>query len=222
MGVGAAQTAPTPMKNKAPPNNLIFGEMNMEYLVVDLEATCSDDGSVTAENMEIIEIGACWASSSGEVLHRFQHFVRPLVNPVLTPFCIALTGISQNDVDGAPLFAAAAEKLNCFVEEHRASHSVWMSWGAYDLKQLIKDSSLHQVECPISLPHQNAKKAFAKIQKIGKEVGMSKACDLVGRPLFGQHHRGLDDAINIAGLLPWILGTRYLKNKSDLEGPTCR
>ena len=190
----------------------------MEYLVVDLEATCSDDGSVTVENMEIIEIGACWATPSGEVLHQFQHFVRPLVNPILTPFCMKLTGISQRDVDEAPKFAIVAEKLNRFVEEHRGPHSVWVSWGAYDFKQLVKDSELHQVKFPISFPHLNVKKAFAKVQKIGKEVGMSKACDLVGRPLAGQHHRGLDDAINVAGLLPWILGAQYLKNNSGLGG----
>lgn len=194
----------------APPNNLIVG-IDMKYLVVDLEATCSDDGSITAENMEIIEIGACWASPSGEVLQRFQQFVKPLVNPTLTPFCRTLTGISQSDIDAAPLFATAAEKLFRFAEEHSVPQSVWMSWGAYDLKQLVKDSSLHEVKFPIAFPHQNAKKMFAKIQKIGKEVGMAKACELAGFSLLGQHHRGLDDAVNIARLLPFILGHSQLR-----------
>ncbi|MES8989501.1 exonuclease, partial [Cutibacterium acnes] len=56
-------------------------------LVVDLEATCADDGSIAPEDMEIIEIGAGWATESGVVLERFQHLVRPLVRPILTPFC---------------------------------------------------------------------------------------------------------------------------------------
>jgi len=63
-----------------------------KILVVDLEATCSDDGSIAPEEMEIIEIGACWATESGVVLQRFQHFVRPLQRPILTPFCKSLTG----------------------------------------------------------------------------------------------------------------------------------
>ncbi|WP_075259828.1 3'-5' exonuclease [Herbaspirillum camelliae] len=187
----------------------------MKYLVVDLEATCSDDGSITAENMEIIEIGACWASPSGEVLQRFQQFVKPLVNPALTPFCRALTGISQHDVDTAPLFATAAEKLFLFAEEHSDPQAVWMSWGAYDQKQLVRDSSLHQVKFPIAFPHQNAKKMFAKNQKIGKEVGMAKACELAGFSLLGQHHRGLDDAVNIARLLPFILGHSHLRKSKN-------
>jgi inhibitor of KinA sporulation pathway (predicted exonuclease) len=35
---------------------------------------------------------------------------------------------------------------------------------------------------------------------------MAKACELVGLTLAGTHHRALDDALNIARLLPWILG----------------
>jgi len=40
--------------------------MTMRFLVVDLEATCSDDGTISGEEMEIIEIGACWATEDGE------------------------------------------------------------------------------------------------------------------------------------------------------------
>lgn len=34
-------------------------------LVIDLEATCSDDGGFTSDEMEIIEIGACWTTVDG-------------------------------------------------------------------------------------------------------------------------------------------------------------
>ncbi|MFX6218279.1 3'-5' exonuclease, partial [Acinetobacter baumannii] len=70
-------------------------------LVVDLEATCSDDGSIPPEEMEIIEIGACWVTEGGVGLERFQHLVRPLARPVLTPFCKQLIGITQEEVDQA-------------------------------------------------------------------------------------------------------------------------
>lgn len=50
-------------------------------LVVDLEATCANDGSIPAEAMETIEIGACWATPDGQVLYRFQCYVRPLDRP---------------------------------------------------------------------------------------------------------------------------------------------
>jgi inhibitor of KinA sporulation pathway (predicted exonuclease) len=35
---------------------------------------------------------------------------------------------------------------------------------------------------------------------------MAAALRRVGLPLRGTHHRGIDDARNIARLLPWIVG----------------
>lgn len=69
-------------------------------LVIDLEATCSNDGSISGSNMEIIEIGACWVNPQGKIIDTFQSFVRPVVNIILTPFCTQLTTIKQDQVDG--------------------------------------------------------------------------------------------------------------------------
>lgn len=52
--------------------------------------------------------------------------------------------------------------------------------------------------------HLNLKRSFAQARGI-KEVGMAQALQLVGLALEGTHHRGLDDARNIARLLPWCL-----------------
>ncbi|MCO4856464.1 hypothetical protein MKD49_08210 [Herbaspirillum sp. WGmk3] len=65
---------------------------------------------------------------------------------------------------------------------------------------------------PLAMPHQNAKRLFAKAQRIGKEVGMTKAYALAGLELEGQHRRGLDDAVNIAKLLPWVFGQASLRD----------
>ncbi|MHA0112092.1 hypothetical protein ACXYUI_34335, partial [Klebsiella pneumoniae] len=68
------------------------------------------------------------------------------------------------------------------------------------------EAQRHGIAMPLIMPHQNAKRLFAKAQRIGKEVGMVRACALAGIRLEGQHHRGLDDAVNIAKLMPWVLG----------------
>ncbi|UEP20723.1 exonuclease domain-containing protein [Burkholderia ambifaria] len=185
----------------------------MNILVVDLEATCSDDGTIAPEKMETIEIGACWVGVDGSVLDRFQSFVRPIVNPRLTEFCSRLTGIRQADVDSAPLFPTAAELLREFVHRHQTPGSTWASWGAYDHRQLTRDSARHGIAEPIEMRHQNAKRLFAKSQRIGKEVGMAKACELAGLTPEGTHHRGLDDALNVARLLPWAFGDRLLRSR---------
>ncbi|MHA6892370.1 3'-5' exonuclease [Ralstonia pseudosolanacearum] len=171
-------------------------------LVVDLEATC--DENAPSFDMEIIEVGGVWVAPDGIVLDVFQAFVRPVVNPMLTPFCTTLTGIRQADVDSAPAFPAVADSLRAFVSRHRQPGSMWTSWGAFDRNQLEKDSKRHGITPPIDLPHVNAKRVFAKTRRIGKEVGMAKACELVGLQLKGTHHRALDDALNVATLLHWV------------------
>ncbi|WP_412548948.1 3'-5' exonuclease [Ralstonia pseudosolanacearum] len=172
-------------------------------LVVDLEATC--DQNAPAFDMETIEVGAVWVAADGAVLDRFQAFARPVVNPTLAPFCSTLTGIHQSDVDSAPPFPAMAETLRAFVARHRQPGSTWASWGAWDHKQLERDSMRHGITPPIDLPHVNAKRLFSKARRIGKEVGMAKACELVGLQIEGTHHRALDDALNVARLLLWVL-----------------
>jgi inhibitor of KinA sporulation pathway (predicted exonuclease) len=81
---------------------------NDYYLIVDLEATCSDKGAVPRHEMEIIEIGAVMQSSrTFEIESEFQTFVRPVRHPELTEFCTELTGITQDHVAAAPSFSGA-------------------------------------------------------------------------------------------------------------------
>lgn len=180
-------------------------------LVVDLEATCANDGSIPPAAMEIIEIGAVWALPDGAVLERFQKFVRPLGRPALTPFCMDLTGIRQADVDAAPLFPVAARLLREFADRRRMAGTLWTSWGDYDRKQFARDCARHAVDDPLQLPHENARRNFTVRQQIGADVSLAGACELAKIKLEGNYHRALDDAINTARLLPWILGARSLR-----------
>src|SRR5208283_1727101 len=78
------------------------------YLVVDLEATTSDDGSLPPEQMETIEIGAVLVDATTlTAVDEFQSFVRPIRHSVLLPFVTKLTGITQAMVGDAPLFPVA-------------------------------------------------------------------------------------------------------------------
>ena len=55
------------------------------YLVIDLEATCDDQGGVPRHEMEIIEIGAVLvAADTLAPLDEWQSFVRPVRHPELT------------------------------------------------------------------------------------------------------------------------------------------
>ena len=177
----------------------------MPILVIDLEATCDEADDLPAHDMEIIEIGAVWATAEGNALATFQALVRPVLRPQLTPFCRQLTGIKQAEVDGAELFPVVAAKLARFARLHQPVDATWGSWGQFDAKQLARECERHSIQHPLAaFKHVNLKRLFAKARRI-KEVGMARALQMVGLPLDGAHHRGLDDARNVAKLLPFAV-----------------
>ncbi len=73
-----------------------------------------------------------------------------------------------------------------------------------------QDSKLYSVPFPIAYPHVNLKQLFTDTQGLPKRYGMAQALELAGIELEGTHHRGIDDARNIAKLLPFILGRQQL------------
>ncbi|MCR6480854.1 exonuclease domain-containing protein [Variovorax sp. ZS18.2.2] len=175
------------------------------YLVIDFEATCCDTGSVPREHMEIIEIGAVMVDArSFEIEDEFQIFVRPVRHPKLTTFCIALTSISQRDVELAPSFKDAVAEFKHWL--YRYTGFVFCSWGDYDLKQLRQDCDFHKVPYPISAPHVNVKRVLTEKQGLAKKPGLGDAIRLAGLTFSGTHHRGIDDARNITRLLPYAFG----------------
>ncbi len=178
-------------------------------LVIDLEATCSDDRTIRPDQMETIEIGAVLVRlSTFEAEDEFQWFVHPVRHPVLLPFCKKLTGITQAMVDAAPGFPEAFAALRTRLVSGRAG-MVWGSWGRYDERQLKQDCALHRV--PYHMPaHINLKVSFRETQGVRKKQGMAGALALCGLKLEGAHHRGIDDARNVARLLPWITGARRI------------
>jgi 3'-5' exoribonuclease 1 len=56
----------------------------------------------------------------------------------------------------------------------------------------------------------NLKQQFTTMQKLPQKYGMAQVLKLAKLPLNGMHHRGIDDARNIAKLLPYIMGFKTL------------
>ena len=177
------------------------------YCVVDLEATCDDQDppAVAREAMETIEIGAVMVD--GRTLapvSEFQSFVRPLRNPKLTEFCTTLTTIQQADIDQAATFPEVFEQFlgwaNSFPEWR------FCSWGAFDTKQICRDCEYWAMKPPWPWSDSvNLKRLFARQKGNIRECGIPAALSILGLPpMVGVHHRGIDDARNIARILPWM------------------
>jgi inhibitor of KinA sporulation pathway (predicted exonuclease) len=186
------------------------------YLAVDLEATCCNAGSVPRREMEIIEIGAVLVDGESFAARaEFQTFVRPVRHPILTPFCTALTGIAQADVDAAPHYRDAIARFRGWLYPAPPG-LVFCSWGDYDREQLEQDCAYRGVPFPIAAPHVNVKRRFAEVQHLKKRPGLSEAVKRAGLAFAGRHHRGIDDARNIARLLPFVFGSSCLPERGTL------
>lgn len=172
-------------------------------LVIDLEATCSNEGAVPRDEMEIIEIGAVIADAPDwSPLAEFQTFVRPVRHPELTSFCRELTGIEQRDVESAPPFPDALAALVDWLANW--PDAVFCSWGGYDRRQFLVDCEFHSVEYPFGDRHINLKDEYAARFKLKRGRGLQWVLEQRGITFDGRPHRGLDDARNITRLLPQI------------------
>jgi len=170
--------------------------MSKSYIVFDLEATCEENDRQFPN--EIIEIGAVkvkeTAEGKMEVIDEFMTFARPQIRRELTKFCKDLTSITQEQVDTAPSFEEAVETFKEWIEIEE--DYLLCSWGHYDRTQFKKDlrkirANDKWVERHISLKHQ-----YADIT--GKLIGVKGALRKEGLKFEGTHHRGIDDARNIA------------------------
>jgi len=180
-----------------------------QYLVVDLEATCTDDDSFPRDQMEIIEIGAVLLDGrSFAQVAELQTFVRPTRHPRLTDFCTRLTTITQAQVDAAPRFPQAIAELREFLRGRPGA--LFCSWGGYDKTQLERDARRHAVALPLGGRHLNLKEGFSRRLGESRQYGTGQALRRVGLRASGTHHRAIDDARNIALLVPFVVGAREI------------
>lgn len=179
-----------------------MGKRLDQILIVDLECTCWDGPAPEGQESEIIEIGICTLEvSTGERLLKRSLLVRPTRSEV-SPFCTALTTLTPEDVADGIGFDQACTILR---NEYHSRERVWASYGDFDRRQFERQCSAFGVAYPFGTTHLNVKTLFALMRRLPHEVGMDQALRLAGRELEGTHHRGADDAWNIAGLLSELI-----------------
>lgn len=182
------------------------------FAIIDLEATCCDNKTIPRQEMEIIEIGAVMVEQSSlHVKDEYQTFIKPIRHPKLTEFCTTLTTITDADLISAPDYTTAIEHLKNWLSQF--DKHLFCSWGDYDKNQFNQDSRFHDIPYPFGTDHLNIKKLFSKQQKLNKNLGMAQALRMANIPLDGTHHRGIDDARNMAKLMPFIVGDKYLNQR---------
>jgi inhibitor of KinA sporulation pathway (predicted exonuclease) len=182
--------------------------------VVDCEATCWETKQEQGNQPnEVIEIGICVLElKTGKILDPSGYVVKPLHTKV-SPFCTKLTGWTQAEIDEG---SAIQDVLHAIAADyHMTKDHIWFSCGEYDRVKLGSSGrgslmdlyGIKRESNPFAWmrAHVNIKTLFAMKHKLGREMGMDKMLAHIGEPLEGQHHKGVDDAYNIAKIVRSVL-----------------
>ena len=171
-------------------------------LVVDLESTCWEGSPPSDQTSEIIEIGLCTVDLGTLTRCEKRSILVKPVQSEISDFCTELTTLTPDMFDDAGTLADAVKILK---KEYRSKDRLWASWGDYDRRQFERVCKDLKVGYPFGPSHLNVKSLFASAIGIGHELGLDGAYEHLGLKLEGTHHRGDDDAWNIAQILCRLL-----------------
>lgn len=174
-----------------------------KIIVIDIEATCWNTAAPEGMTNDIIEFGICLLDvHTGEISDSKGILVIPERSEI-SDFCTELTTITPEMIkeEGISFKQACSIIKNDYAGPSRA----WASFGAYDLKHIQRQCTELGIGYPLGPSHINVKTLFALKNKLGHEQGMSGALYQLGIELEGTHHRGVDDAKNIAKILRTLL-----------------
>lgn len=186
-------------------------------IIFDVECTCwSLSENKPKSEREIIEIGAVRIDvENREIIDRFDQFIKPIRNPILSDFCKELTSIRQSDIDTAKDFSQVMNEFGYWMTLGGDVPEYIVSWGYFDKNQ-VRDESISKNYCGsafhvISKQHMNLKEEFSRLYNCKRCGTMDalKRCDL---EFEGTHHRGIDDAVNIAKIFFHIQDKIFPKN----------
>jgi inhibitor of KinA sporulation pathway (predicted exonuclease) len=173
-----------------------------EIVVIDVESTCWAEAPPVGQESEIIEIGVCTLDVATGVRRTRESILVAPERSTVSEFCTGLTTLTQEQVEGGGSLADACRLLK---RRYLTKDRIWASWGDYDRRQFERQCQSPGVGYPFGPGHLNVKTLFAAVRALPHEVGMDAALHHLGLPLEGTHHRGVDDAWNIAGILSVLL-----------------
>lgn len=180
---------------------------DLEFInVIDLECTCwRDSGPPRGQQQEIIEIGIAVFNANTLTLADTESILLKPEHSEVSEFCTELTTITADMLEDGVTFAEACQSLR---SNYDSKNRTWASWGDFDRRMFQRQCGQYawgDVNYPFGPTHLNVKNLYALRHKLKREVGMEKALDQLGMELTGTHHRGVDDAWNIARILKGLL-----------------
>lgn len=201
------------------------------YAVVDLEM-CSVPKQIKKSTCpyrnELIQIGAVLLDESYRIIDTFVTFVAPRFG-VIDKFIHDLTGISQEDLVGAPDIQDALELFLVWLPED----ATIVSWSRSDENQIRKETEHKGIEIPELQKYLDSwtdcQDTFSRLMDAPKVYRLSEALIIADIDLQDGAHDALVDARNTALLFAKMeregenlqLSPYYVSSDSDTTTTMC-
>lgn len=196
--------------------------MSKEYYIciLDFEATCFF-GTRNDKTREIIEFSSILinVNSENKICHisQFSQYVKPSINPILSDFCIKLTGITQNQITNAKNIKDVYKEHCKWLTEHVQFNQnfLFLTVGKWDLETML----------PIEAQRYNIKlnnyyKKWKNLKEefeifYNKNAGtMMEMLEKLKITHTGHYHSGISDCENILKIVEKMIheGHNFFQN----------
>ncbi|WP_138496003.1 3'-5' exonuclease [Paenibacillus pinistramenti] len=190
----------------------------MKYIVFDLEFTVLRSQKHTAETIEIGAIELQADEHGGLSMTDLYHtYVQPSRSPKISKLTTEFTGVTQSDVDNAPLFTEAIEHFKAWLGEDY----YLCSWGPDDKYQLVRECSAKKMDLSWIKNYNDIQLSYTRLSgaDIGQRMGLKKSLKAEELPFIGKQHNALDDAFNTAKLFKRHFSKFILECNNAAEEP---
>jgi 3'-5' exoribonuclease 1 len=176
------------------------------YAVLDFECTCWErmDEPDPSRQHEIIEFPVVFVNSTTlETDFEFHEFVRPTENPILSEFCIQLTGIRQSQVDDADDLQTVLKRLDDFLNSNKIDDLTICTDGPWDISKFIGPEATRKgIQIPSwALKWLDVRMKFQHVYRLESRLGLEAMLGHIGLEFAGRPHSGIDDTRNIARIV---------------------
>jgi inhibitor of KinA sporulation pathway (predicted exonuclease) len=176
-------------------------------VIFDLELTAwpgsmERDWKGENEHREVIQIGAVKADAGNDLIEvgQFQVLIRPLINPVLSDYIMALTGIRQDDIEQSGVsFEEALDQFHAFAGNDTAA----ICCNGIDATVLDENCKINSISNRFQNSNfVNLKPLFLKaLQGVSTNPISGDLATLFGLSSEHQKHDALGDSLTILAAL---------------------
>lgn len=187
----------------------------MKHIMIDLEMNKIekrwDENKKLKLSSELIEIGAVKMDDKFEVIDKYQTYVSPEFGK-LDGKIIALTGITDDKLEGAPDFFHAMDDFAVWIGDEKTT---FYSWSMSDLRQFQNEAAFKGYEGIIVKRMEkdwvDFQSEYSRLLRIEKKIKLKQAVQAADYEFTGAEHTALADAVNTAEIL------RLSKNPEEFE-----